>query len=162
MRGRLDADTRDEQLYTQPRYGAFERTPGLTYKAYADDEVALALLDPDSMYSREFTSLVVEPHYEFKFAPRTHDVYETVDDAETTVVAWYRRPVQFSRALHAFPWRPDDYLTLFTRDTNEAALSVQLREYVERPDGSAATGYASLELVEARPVDGLIGDLRRL
>ena len=163
---RLDAAGSDEAFYVQPRFSEFERAPGLTYKAYADDDVTLALLDADTIYSREFTSLVVAPHYEFKFAPRSHVVYELAavdaDDAESIVVAWYRRPLQFSRTLRSFPWRPDDYITLFTRETNEAVLSAELLAYVERPDGSAATGYTTLELIEARAVDGLIGDLRRV
>jgi len=70
--------------------------------------------------------------------------------------------LSYARALRAFPWHLDTLLVLFTRDTHEPGVIVRLVAYTERTDASAATGYATVELLETQAVDGVVGDLERL
>jgi hypothetical protein len=144
----MDADANDGGFYPQPRYAAFERASGITYKAYVDAAVTAALVQPRIRYRQEFAALVAEPHYEFKLVPSTHPVYETRVH-EDSVVAWYRRPLVFARTLPVFPWTSDDELVLIVRDTNAPAIVASIRRYVEQSIG-AATGFVELEAHEVR------------
>jgi hypothetical protein len=168
MRARSERERADDAFaagfYPQPRYEEFDRAPGLAYDVYADEDVVDALLDPRALYSADFTALVGRPHYEFKFASRASLVAELVERPRDTavVVAWYRRPLRYARALPAFPWREGHDLVLFSRAAHEPAVVATLLAYAERADGSSATGYASLDVTQVdRQLPGVRGDVRR-
>lgn len=158
-------DTEQQGFYPQPRYDLFERAPGLTYRIFANERVVDALFEPDAIYNVAFTSLVTTSHYEFKIVSRSHSVYAIVDDADDIVV-WYRRPTRYARELTVFPWGDaavDEDVVLFTRDTNEVAITANLVTYAEPPDSSGATGYAILRVREInRQAIGVTGDFRRV
>ena len=164
----FDVDANGGGFYPQPRYAAFERAPGISYKVYAEEEVAAALTQPDVLYSPSFSALVAEPHYEFKLVARSHPVYEAIsalgddDDDNIVVIAWYRRPLAFVRALQAFPFADGDPIVLFARDTNTPAFVATLLDYRERAVG-AATGFARLDLHEVNDGGaGVFEDVRRV
>ena len=131
-------------------YASFEKVPGVRYKAYVDDVTSSALASVGARYRRDYTALLAQPYYEFKFAPRSASVYEREPFAVMNRhrrIVFYRRPREFADV--EFPWTPFTYarprILFFNANTNRPAFVVDI---VSTSTSGGATGYV---VVEAAP-----------
>jgi len=156
-------------VHPRPRAHEFDRAPGQKLLAYVDFEVEEALTDATSIYRVEYDRLARESiHIEFKFVNRSHWIYEEAPTSSLTpvLVAWWRRPRQFSRQSTIFPWIPDDgdrsIFMLFDANTLLPVVRVRLLMF-DQEDGRAATGWVALEFISiVSNVPGISADFERV
>jgi hypothetical protein len=85
------------------------------------------------------------------------------DEREDVVLAYFRRPREFSRTLRSFPWQLDEDVVLFTRDSREPAYVARLVSVHYNVNVELATGYMILRLLDVNEIaDGVTTDARRV
>jgi len=137
-----------------PSYHGFARLRTRRYDVYASADVQAALFRAASIDALGYAATAEEPHLETRLVSATHYLAEAArteapSSSRRRLIAWYRRPRRYARELPMFPFAEGATLVFFASATREPALICELVDYYAE-SADAATGYLTLELVEAR------------
>lgn len=148
---------RGNGFYPQPRYGEFDREPGLVYTVFVDEEVADTLASLDAIEFPFITELLAEPHYECKLVAKERDVSFALTD-QTQLLVWVRRPRQYAATMPYMTINIGDPIVLMSRATTEAAIFATIAAVYDL----GATGFWVIDIDEIQPALNVAGDLQRV